>query len=242
MLRKLKNLRKSLVQSKSEENIGEIRDFYFDDRDWIIRYLVIDTGSWLSEKLVLVSPFAIEDIGIGGFTIKTNMTRYQIEHCPSAEAHKPIDRLFEEKYARYYGWPLYWTAGNDLLSPGNLPQAPIEKTIDPKLEKKIKESHLRSFNDLIGYNIHAADEQFGHVEDLVVDDESFQITDLIVDTVNFWPSKSVLMKHQYIHEIDWAERVVRTNLTRDEVESFTEYDPFMFIDRPLDDEGYRSQL
>ena len=39
--------------------IGEVDDLYFDDEDWAIRYLVVDTGGWLSGRKVLISPVAI---------------------------------------------------------------------------------------------------------------------------------------------------------------------------------------
>jgi hypothetical protein len=32
--------------------IGQVLEFYFDDRDWAIRYLVAETGTWLHGRQV----------------------------------------------------------------------------------------------------------------------------------------------------------------------------------------------
>jgi hypothetical protein len=39
--------------------IGDVKEFYFDDKTWDIRYLIIKTGGWLSGREVLISPAAI---------------------------------------------------------------------------------------------------------------------------------------------------------------------------------------
>lgn len=189
MLRTLKHLRKSMIQTIDEENIGEIKDFYFDDQEWAIRYLVVDIGTWINEKLVFISPVEIDEFSLGGFTIKTNLTKVQIEQGPLEENHKPLERPFVK-------------------------------------------GHLRSFNDVIGYSIHAADKQFGHIEDMVMNDENYKVSYLIVDTINFWPSKSVLIIPALLADINWAQREVRTELSHEEVECSPRYDPFDFIDRP----------
>lgn len=48
----------NLAVSASDGAIGNVKDLYFDDETWAIRHLVVETGSWLSSRKVLISPIA----------------------------------------------------------------------------------------------------------------------------------------------------------------------------------------
>src|SRR5580698_6685819 len=92
----------------SDGDLGQVKDFYFDDHTWAVRYVVADTGKWLPGRQVLLSPHAFGDCQPVGKTMLVNLTRKQIEDGPSIESHKPVSRQYEEEYHRYYGWPYYW--------------------------------------------------------------------------------------------------------------------------------------
>ena len=66
--------------------IGEVNEFYFDDRRWTIRYLVADTGNWLTDRQVLISPYALVDVDMKEQLIAINLTQKQIEDSPSLES------------------------------------------------------------------------------------------------------------------------------------------------------------
>ena len=85
-----------------------MKDFYFDDQNWAVRYVVADTGAWLPGRQVLISPHAFSSLDQAGKLLVVNLTRKQIEDSPSIESHKPVSRQYEEEYYRYYGWPYYW--------------------------------------------------------------------------------------------------------------------------------------
>ncbi len=85
-----------------------MKDFYFSDQSWAVRYLVADTGAWLASRQVLLSPHAIGKLYEDGKVMSVNLTRKQIENSPAIETHKPVSRQYEEEYYRYYGWPYYW--------------------------------------------------------------------------------------------------------------------------------------
>jgi PRC-barrel domain len=87
----------------SDGDIGHVKDFYFNDQQWVIRYVVADTGSWLSGRLVLISPDAFENLHQHGDSLVVNLTRQQIEKSPAIESHKPVSRQYEELYYPYYG-------------------------------------------------------------------------------------------------------------------------------------------
>ena len=111
MLQDIKTLYGSKIAA-IDGDIGHVKDFYFDDKTWVIRYLVVDTGSWLAERAVLLSPHAFGkwDQFEGALHIK--LTKRQIEGSPSIDAHTPVSRNFEIDYYRYYGWPAYWTGSS----------------------------------------------------------------------------------------------------------------------------------
>src|SRR5665213_915884 len=102
---------KSLLGYKLESldgEIGKVKEFYFDDRHWAIRYLVVGTGNWLTERQVLISPYALGATNEVQKVIATELTKKQIEASPVLDSHKPVSRQFEEAYYGYYGWPMYW--------------------------------------------------------------------------------------------------------------------------------------
>jgi hypothetical protein len=60
MLRSIKQLYGDKLGA-SDGEIGHVKDFYFDDQSWVVRYLVADTGNWLSGRQVLISPHAFPE-------------------------------------------------------------------------------------------------------------------------------------------------------------------------------------
>jgi len=90
--------------------IGKVREFYFDDRYWTIRYLVADTGSWLTDRQVLISPYAMVGVSRAEQHIMVDLTKKQIESSPSLSSDEPISKQFETYYYGYYGYPTYWAS------------------------------------------------------------------------------------------------------------------------------------
>jgi hypothetical protein len=107
MLQRIKQLYGEKLGA-SDGEIGLVKDFYFDDQNWAVRYLVAEAGTWLSSRHVLLAPHAIGEFFEDGKVLRVNLTRKQIEHSPAIESHKPVSRQYEEEYYRYYGWPSYW--------------------------------------------------------------------------------------------------------------------------------------
>ena len=88
--------------------IGRVKEFYFDDLHWTVRYLVAETGNWLTGRQVLISPYALGAVIQGEQDIAVELTKKQIEGSPSLDSDKPVSRQFEDAYYQYYGWPMYW--------------------------------------------------------------------------------------------------------------------------------------
>ena len=223
MLNKVKTLKGYKLESLDGE-IGKVKEFYFDDQHWAIRYLVADTGNWLTGRQVLISPYALVAVNKEKQHIGVDLTKKQIEDSPSLGSDKPVSRQFEETYYGYYGWPAYW-GGPYLWGSSLYPfiARDREKWRESTENEKAWDPHLRSTHDVSGYNIQAADGEIGHVDDFIIDDETWAIRYLVIDTRNWWPGKKVLISPQWIERVSWSESKVFVNLPRETIKQSPEY-------------------
>jgi hypothetical protein len=226
----------------SDGELGTVDDLYFDDERWTVRYLVVNTGSWLTGRLVLVSPIAVRHIDREDRRIDVDLTREQVERSPSFDTHRPVSRQHESAYAAYYGYPVYW-GGASLWGWAAYPAAIGLTSIERHAAEQATpdspgvDSHLRSTTEIGGYAIVARDGEIGHLRDFVLDGQSWAIRLLIVDTSNWWVGKKVLIAPSWITEIRWADRTAHVALTREAVKSSPEWDK-----RAPIDEQYERQL
>jgi hypothetical protein len=203
-------------------DIGNAREFYFDDQHWTIRYLVANTASWLAGRQVLISPYALENLDPATQAITVALTKEQIKNSPSLATDQPVSRQFEDSYYGYYGWPMYW-------------EGPYSWGYSPTFERnrdkwgrfvaggKAWDHHLRSTRAVTGYDIQARDGHIGHVVDFILDDQTWVIRYLIVSTTNWWPGKQVLVSPEWIERVSWTEASVFTNLTRQTIQDSPEF-------------------
>ena len=221
MLNKAKTLKGYKLHSLDGE-IGKVKEFYFDDRHWTIRYLVADTGNWLLERQVLISPYALTNVNKEEQYIAIDLTKKQIEDSPSVDTHKPVSRQFEEAYYGYYGWPTYWSDQYVWGTYPNIERDP-KKWIKHTQDEKAWDPHLSSTYDVSGHDIQAIDGEIGHVEDFIIDDETWEIRYLIIDTGDWWPGKKVLVSPKWIERVSWSELKVFVNLSRETIKQSPEY-------------------
>ena len=87
------------------------------------------------------------------------------------------------------------------------------------------DSHLRSTNELRGYHLQGVDDVIGHVEDFIIDDETWEVLYLVVNTSNWWLGKKVLIPPQWASRISWKERIVNVDMSRETIEGSPEWDP-----------------
>jgi len=211
--------------------MGTVKEFYFDDKHWTIRYLVADTGNWLTGRQVLISPHALVEVNKEKQNITVNLTKKQIEDSPSLNSDKPISRQFEETYYGYYGWPMYWGYPYLVCDP-------VKVRDSVRIEKE-QDCHLRSTDEVDGYRIQAADGEIGHVEDFIIDDENWAIRYLIIDARNFWSGKKVLVSPKWIERVSWSESKVFVNLSRDTIKQSPEYTEESLLTRDYEDRLHR---
>ena len=208
----------------SDGDIGHVKDFYFDDATWAVRYLIADTGSWLAGRLVLLSPHAFGSLDQAGKLLLVNLTRKQIENSPSIESHKTVSRQYEEEYYRYYGWPYYWR-GDALWGMSGFPilelpatPLPSERATASSPRPEGADAHLRSTQAVGGYHLRASDGIIGHVCDFMIDDQSWAIGHLVIKTGRWLSGKEVQIPTNNVDRISWDESKVFVNLTTEAVE------------------------
>ena len=213
--------------------IGRVRDFYFDDRHWTIRYLVADTGTWLRGRQVLISPHSLVAAIKDDKHIAVDLSKRQIEESPSLEEDQPVSRQFEEKYFSHHGWVGYWGGP---LAWGIYPFPGAEAVAAPEPPDKVPggsngDPHLRSTHHVTGYQIEARDGSIGHVEDFIIDDVSWAVRYLVIDTKNWWPGRKVIVSPQWLEDISWTDAVIRFALTREEIKNAPEFTEQTLISR-----------
>ena len=235
MLRTLKELEGYTIHATDGE-IGKVHEFLFDDEQWTIRYLVVNTGNWLAERLVLITPKALGEPDWGSQSFPVSLTREQIKNSPDINANQPVSHQRELELHHYYGWPLYWAPGVG-MAPVGIPTAAsvVEKE---EASEKPGDPHLRSSRQVMKYHVHARDGEIGHVEDFIVEDGNWIIRYMVVDTRNWWPGKKVLVAPGWVDRISWVEAMVYVDLMRQRIEEGPEFDPSVPVNWQYEEKLY----
>lgn len=213
----------------SDGEIGKVREFYFDDEHWKARYLIVNTGSWLLEREVLLPPHAVTGIDTQGRTLAVDLTRKQVAGSPTADTQRPISRQDEDNLYRHYGWHPYWmVAGGAMLPVSTLPPPPLEparKSADEADGKDKGDPHLRSSAELIsGYSLHSQDGEIGRVTDFILDEETWEVLYLVVRTGVWFLGKDVLLSPRWIEKISYEGAEVFVNQPRSSIRDAPAYD------------------
>lgn len=209
----------------SDGEIGHVMDFYFDDKSWAVRYLVVDTGSWLSGRQVLLTPHAFGNHAFGrsdaeANVLRVNLTRKQIENSPSIDTHRPVSRQYEEEYYTYYGWPTYWEGSGAFGAVGFPVVTPplSEEDLRHHRQHQRDDVHLRSTNAVVGYQIQATDGTIGSVSSFMVDGRTWSIRELVVETGHWYSFKEILLLPENIERISYEDSMVYVNLSKEDLQ------------------------
>src|ERR1017187_9679436 len=208
----------------SDGEIGHVKDFYFDDHTWAVRYVVADTGSWLPGRQVLISPHAFGNLHEAGKLLLVNLTRKQIEDSPAIESHKPVSRQYEEEYYRYYGWPYYWQ-GDGLWGMSGFPilelppiPLPVKSAAAGGPQPPRADAQLRSTQSVNGYHVQGSDGIIGHVCDFMMDAQSWAIRQLVVKIGHRFSGKESPIPTSKVDRISYDKSTVFVNLTQEAAE------------------------
>lgn len=232
MLRSAKELT-GYVLNATDGEIGRCKDFLFDEDQWTVRYMVADTGKWLPGRKVLISPVSLGSPDWASRLFAVGLTKDEVEGSPNLDEDAPVSRRFESRWFSYHGYPYYWEyegvwgAG---MYPNALALERSESNTSLK-EEDSEETHLRSMHEVMGYHIAAEDGEIGHVDDFIIDDETWMVRYMVVDTRNWLPGKKVLVSPSWVESVDWVERKAKVDMTREQVANSPEFNPSDAVNR-----------
>lgn len=235
---------KGYTVAATDGDIGTVSDLLFDDQSWHIRWLVVDTGTWFTERKVLLptSTLGHADTQAERFSVK--LTRQQVKDSPDIDTQRPVSRQSESDIFGYYGWNPYWNDdlyvggyGSGMTAPLLAPTPETQRVHREAVEAQHgnDDPNLRSIDTVEGYYIKATDGDIGHVEDMLVDESDWSIHYLVIDTKNWWPGKKVLISPRSARDISWADKTVALSVNREMVKNSPEYDEATIVDRAYED-------
>ena len=227
---------KRFTIAATDGDIGVSKDFLFDDRGWTVRYMYVDTNKWLplGEK-VLITPVALREIDSEEEKIHVALSKQQVKDSPSIDEDKPVSLEYEELLFSYLGYGYYWTgpgawgeyANPTALAHLDLDQRNVANELDAQeqIDSGSHANHLRSVDELHGYEVKALDGTIGQVHDLILDTTNWEIPLIVLDTNKWLPGgKKVFIAPKHIKSINWLEQDVICTLKVEEIEHCPECD------------------
>ena len=231
---------KGFAIEATDGRMGTVVDFLFDDASWKVRWLVVDCGSWLKGRKVLIHPSAVSYVALEDEQFDVELTKAQVEGSPELLEHQPISRQMESRLYDYYGWDPLWEEAPNLvpisgamasrLSAPPLLGAQRREGPPEDVAAGKDDDHLQSIVEVMGYHIRAIDGEIGHVENFLFDDEDWSLHYFIVDTSNWWFGKHVLISPHAVKAIEWSDRQVQLDVSRQQVEASPPWDPLVAFD------------
>ena len=222
-------------------HLGKIKDLYFDDKDWKIRYLIAETGSWFTERKVLLSPASVESVDLGdGGEVRMNLTKAQIESSPPIASDQPVSRKMETRVVQYYNWPAYWAVPSPALGIPVMVSSPSDPQSHAQVSgtepsglpvpPPVEDAGLRSVEEVRGYGIRTQDGSIGYVADFICDPETWRICYLVLDTRRVLPGSKVLLPPSIIDSVSWDSGSVSVMSTEGQIRNAPTYDDSKPID------------
>jgi hypothetical protein len=247
MLHSLKNVHGFEVLA-TDGTIGRVKDFYFDDSTWFVRFFVVETGDWLSGRRVLVATQSVHDVDWQEHRLQTGVTLHQVMRSPNIDTMAPVSQQHAVQQYEYYGYP-YELGGPGVWGFGPMPtqlaagygsagpSTPLRQEKAFVLRQAQRhldrgdDPHLRGYRAVDRFHVRASDGDIGHVEGLIVDDDDWAIRYLVVNTSDWWIGHVVLLAPQWIADVSWLEATVTVDLTQLAVRNAPAYDEAHLPDR-----------
>lgn len=231
MLIHTKDLKEFLIVSRDKIK-GSIIDMYFDDLFWNIQYVVVTTGGLLEEKSIIISHAALGEPDKDNKALPVFVDLDTEDDEQKSIPPKPISETKFKNATRILKWPLD-KLNLQSLSSNEMKNLVTNMVMDEKQKNKQINPHLRSWEEVLGYNIQAKNGEIGHVDDFIVDSDNWKIRYLIIDTRNWLPGgKDVLISPAWIERIKWSNNLVYIDLKKEAIKNSPEYNS----NEPLDDQ------
>ena len=193
-------------------NLGLVVDVLFDDKEWTVRHLVVDTGHRLGGRRILVPATMLTVACWRRRGRMVRLTRQQVQRISETSLPSFASDLVHQERAMFVRFGVKWSA-----------------------------SRMRSCREVTGYDIHADDGAIGHVDDFLFDESHRRIRMLVVDTRNCQPRRHVLISPMRIARVSWETGAIELNVSRAQVDRRPDYDPCMSSLRLMRHHLYRSR-
>jgi hypothetical protein len=209
MLHSSDELRRMTIHATDGE-IGRVSEFYFDDEQWTVRYFIVRTGSWLSGREVLLPPAHVGSADWRAHELVVGLTKEQVRNSPDVSTEQPVSRLQELEQLRHYDQPAYWMLGTEIGGAAIALDAALRASAAEEEQAGVPPpTHLRSSHEVTGYRVEAADGALGHVIGFLIDDETWRVASLIVDTSQWWSGRKIDVPTTRVTRVSWGERCIR---------------------------------
>jgi hypothetical protein len=229
----------------SDGTLGSVSDMLFDDATWTVRWLVVETGTWLADRQVLIPASALGQPDKAARSFPVDLTMAQVKGSPDIDTHRPVSRQYESSAYDYYGLSPYW--GTDLYLSGfaywggmvpMVPSLEDERREDEiaQMMRQNEDPNLRSVAEITGYHMHATDGEIGHLADVLIDDTDWSLRYMVVNTSNWWQGKEVLISPRSTQDIRWTEHLIYLGVDRDRIRQSPDYDATRPLDPAFDSE------
>ncbi|WP_275896253.1 PRC-barrel domain-containing protein [Paraliobacillus sediminis] len=238
-------LKKYNIQA-TDDQLGHVKDIYFDDKYWTVRYLVVDTSKWLPSKKVLLSPISLDKVDSENKAVNVLTSKETVKSAPHKKENEPISKQYEIDLAGYYEIPIYWSGTgpwSGFPTPAALGLADKQKMIQSKNATSQEDNnYLRSVNEvrgeLTGYTVEGIGGKIGYVFDVIIDDSNWKINYLVVETSKFLAANYILVATDWINDVQWQDKNIYVEVDSVKAKNVTDYDIHAHITKEYEDKLY----
>jgi hypothetical protein len=229
MIRKVSEFYNKPIYAVDGE-VGKLYDFYFDDRSWQIRYLVVELGSWFKSKQVLISPVAFATFD--GLHLKVQLTKEEICRCPDSDTDKPVKLQQKEQAETLYNMVQSFSG----LSGGfGTAQFPVLPSVgDLKTDNRWNQ-HLRSSREIARYQICTEDVVQRKIEDVLFDDRFWIIRSMLIKPDGRTDHEARLLDTYVVDHIELVGEVVQLGCRNGHLMRCPKFDPSRHVNVSYED-------
>jgi sporulation protein YlmC with PRC-barrel domain len=192
----------------TEGEIGKVDEFYFDDETWTIRYVIVKMEEGLAGRKVLITTGSLVKDHREPGVFFVPYTKDQIMSSPVIDTDNPVSRQQENDLYWHYGGNRYWEGG---LCAGG----------------------LRSSRSVTSFHVHAMDGECGCICDFILDDETWKLRCLVLETQPSPGGKKVLIPLGHILEMGWDDAGLYLDETVADLEKSEVFEAARFADLPV---------